>query len=192
MAESKQDFFKRYVKRDRRPRLRDARADDPSRLRGRLSRSRASDSAASRRSARSSRTIPVACLPRDADDPNTKVLGDEERWAISPGYTVLPLSGPERFTTVTRVAVSRRHALVGRLDPDRQGREDRARRDLLRARVRAARVAQGHGRDRPARLSPMASMTFDAREFFVRLVAAHERRATWRPCRAMLHPDFVG
>jgi hypothetical protein len=32
----------------------------------------------------------------------TKVLGEEERWAISPGYTVLPLSGPERFTTVSR------------------------------------------------------------------------------------------
>jgi len=36
------------------------------------------------------------------DDPNTRILGDEERWAISPGYTVLPLAGPERFTTVTR------------------------------------------------------------------------------------------
>ena len=36
------------------------------------------------------------------EDPNTKLLGDEERWAITPGYTVLPLSGPERFTTVTR------------------------------------------------------------------------------------------
>ena len=37
-----------------------------------------------------------------ADDPTTKIVGDEDRWAISPGYTVLPLSGPERFTTVTR------------------------------------------------------------------------------------------
>ena len=36
------------------------------------------------------------------EDSTTKVLGDEERWAISPGYTVLPLTGPERFTTVTR------------------------------------------------------------------------------------------
>jgi hypothetical protein len=36
------------------------------------------------------------------DDPRTKVLGDEERWAISPGYTVLPLAGPERYTTVSR------------------------------------------------------------------------------------------
>lgn len=36
------------------------------------------------------------------DDPHTKILGDEERWAISPGYTVLPLSGPEQYTTVTR------------------------------------------------------------------------------------------
>ena len=38
----------------------------------------------------------------DADDPRTKVLGDEERWAITPGYTVLPLAGPERYTTVSR------------------------------------------------------------------------------------------
>ncbi|MEP7158836.1 MAG: nuclear transport factor 2 family protein [Chloroflexota bacterium] len=37
-----------------------------------------------------------------SEDPNTKVVGDEERWAITPGYTVLPLSGPERFTTVSR------------------------------------------------------------------------------------------
>jgi ketosteroid isomerase-like protein len=36
------------------------------------------------------------------DDPKTKIVGDEERWAITPGYTVLPLSGPERFTTITR------------------------------------------------------------------------------------------
>ena len=36
------------------------------------------------------------------DDPRTKILGDEERWAISPGYTVIPLSGPEQYTTVTR------------------------------------------------------------------------------------------
>lgn len=37
-----------------------------------------------------------------SEDPNTKVLGDDERWAISPGYTVLPIEGPDRFTTVTR------------------------------------------------------------------------------------------
>jgi hypothetical protein len=39
----------------------------------------------------------------EADDPTTKIVGDEDRWAITPGYTVLPLSGPERFTTVSRV-----------------------------------------------------------------------------------------
>jgi hypothetical protein len=38
----------------------------------------------------------------EADDPRTKVLGDEERWAMTPGYTVLPLAGPERYTTVSR------------------------------------------------------------------------------------------
>ena len=36
------------------------------------------------------------------DESKTKILGDEDRWAISPGYTVLPLSGPDRFTTVSR------------------------------------------------------------------------------------------
>jgi hypothetical protein len=36
------------------------------------------------------------------NDPRTKIVGDEERWAITPGYTVLPLAGPERYTTVTR------------------------------------------------------------------------------------------
>jgi hypothetical protein len=30
------------------------------------------------------------------------LIGDEERWAISPGYTVLPLTGPERYTTLAR------------------------------------------------------------------------------------------
>lgn len=37
-----------------------------------------------------------------ANDPTTKVIGDEERWAISPNYTVLPLSSAERFTTISR------------------------------------------------------------------------------------------
>lgn len=30
------------------------------------------------------------------------VIGGEERWAISPGYTVLPLAGPQRYTTISR------------------------------------------------------------------------------------------
>ena len=40
--------------------------------------------------------------PDAADVPKSKIVGDEERWAITPGYTVLPLAGPDRFTTVTR------------------------------------------------------------------------------------------
>jgi hypothetical protein len=40
--------------------------------------------------------------PDAADVPRAKMVGDEERWAITPGYTVLPLAGPDRFTTVTR------------------------------------------------------------------------------------------
>ncbi len=38
------------------------------------------------------------------DAASTKVFGDEERWVITPGYTVLPLTGPDRFTTVSRQA----------------------------------------------------------------------------------------
>lgn len=42
-------------------------------------------------------------LPDEPVNPaTTRVFGDEERWAITPGYTVLPLTGPERFTTVSR------------------------------------------------------------------------------------------
>ena len=28
------------------------------------------------------------------------LLGDEERWVMTPGYTVLPLAGPDRYTAV--------------------------------------------------------------------------------------------
>ena len=28
------------------------------------------------------------------------LLGDEERWVITPGYTVLPLAGPDRYTAI--------------------------------------------------------------------------------------------
>lgn len=35
-------------------------------------------------------------------DETATVIGAEERWAISPGYTVLPLAGPERYTTIAR------------------------------------------------------------------------------------------
>ncbi|HYI21897.1 MAG TPA: nuclear transport factor 2 family protein [Candidatus Limnocylindrales bacterium] len=38
-----------------------------------------------------------------AGDPTAKVVGDDDRWAMSPGYTVLPLAGPERFTSISRV-----------------------------------------------------------------------------------------
>lgn len=36
------------------------------------------------------------------DELQTKVLGDEERWAITPGYTVVPLAGPQQYTTISR------------------------------------------------------------------------------------------
>lgn len=37
------------------------------------------------------------------DDPMIKIVGDDDRWVISPGYTVLPLAGPERFTSISCV-----------------------------------------------------------------------------------------
>lgn len=45
---------------------------------------------------------PGGLVSADYVDSRMKVLGEEERWAISPGYTVLPLNAPERFTTVSR------------------------------------------------------------------------------------------
>ena len=39
---------------------------------------------------------------RELGDVSVDVVGLEERWAISPGYTVLPLAGPQRYTTIAR------------------------------------------------------------------------------------------
>lgn len=36
------------------------------------------------------------------DPQRAVVVGDDERWVITPGYTVLPLAGPERYTTVVK------------------------------------------------------------------------------------------
>jgi hypothetical protein len=33
---------------------------------------------------------------------NVMLLGDEERWVMTPGYTVLPLAGPDRYTAVVQ------------------------------------------------------------------------------------------
>jgi hypothetical protein len=38
----------------------------------------------------------------DLNPASARLIGDEERWVISPGYTVLPLAGPERYTTIGR------------------------------------------------------------------------------------------
>jgi ketosteroid isomerase-like protein len=32
----------------------------------------------------------------------TVMFGDEDRWVVTPGYTVLPLAGPDRYTAVLR------------------------------------------------------------------------------------------
>jgi len=43
-------------------------------------------------------------VPVERKEPaTTKIIGDEDRWVITSGYTVLPLAGPERYTTVSRV-----------------------------------------------------------------------------------------
>lgn len=44
-------------------------------------------------------------LERDSSDiEHTAVVEGDERWAISPGYTVVPLAHPGRYTTLTRIA----------------------------------------------------------------------------------------
>ena len=35
--------------------------------------------------------------------PDAQLLGDNERWAITPAYTVVPLSAPNKFTVLLRV-----------------------------------------------------------------------------------------
>jgi hypothetical protein len=40
--------------------------------------------------------------PRDAQTQAITFVGDDDRWVLSPGYTVVPLAQPDRFTTVTR------------------------------------------------------------------------------------------
>jgi hypothetical protein len=34
--------------------------------------------------------------------PEIRVLGDDERWAMSPGYTVVPLTSPDDYTVILR------------------------------------------------------------------------------------------
>ena len=34
----------------------------------------------------------------------SKVVDEDSRWAISPGYTVVPLAQPDRYTTLTRLS----------------------------------------------------------------------------------------
>jgi hypothetical protein len=42
-------------------------------------------------------------LPKGRGDAgNARLVADDQRWAITPGYTVLPLSGPQRFTAIMR------------------------------------------------------------------------------------------
>lgn len=40
--------------------------------------------------------------PAGSSDVEATVLADEERWVVTPGYTVLPLAGPDRYTAVLR------------------------------------------------------------------------------------------
>jgi len=43
---------------------------------------------------------PGGLQPASTDPQGAGVLGGDERRVITPGYTVLPLAGPERYTTV--------------------------------------------------------------------------------------------
>lgn len=41
--------------------------------------------------------------PDESDVSDAVLVGGEDRWVITPGYTVLPLAGPDRYTAVVRV-----------------------------------------------------------------------------------------
>jgi hypothetical protein len=44
-------------------------------------------------------------LERESSDiSHTTIVDEDERWAISPGYTVVPLSQPGSYTTLTRLS----------------------------------------------------------------------------------------
>ncbi|MEO8626050.1 MAG: hypothetical protein ABI452_05060 [Candidatus Limnocylindrales bacterium] len=36
------------------------------------------------------------------DIPQIRFVGDDERWAMSPGYTIVPLASPNDYTMITR------------------------------------------------------------------------------------------
>src|SRR5436190_5810048 len=101
MPESKQDFFKRYMQ---------AIGDqDFATLESMIHPEYTADYPQSGERFRSFAAFrfqlehyPGGLVDQRYDDKASKVLGEEERWAISPGYTVLPLTGPDRFTTVSR------------------------------------------------------------------------------------------
>jgi hypothetical protein len=43
---------------------------------------------------------PGGLTPVRTEPESVMLLGDEERWVLTPGYTVLPLAGPDRYTAV--------------------------------------------------------------------------------------------
>jgi hypothetical protein len=45
---------------------------------------------------------PGGLLLGGADPDSAVLLGDDDRWIVTPGYTVLPLAGADRYTTVVR------------------------------------------------------------------------------------------
>lgn len=46
---------------------------------------------------------PGGAPPNQNDVAEAVFVGGEDRWVITPGYTVLPLAGPDRYTAVMRV-----------------------------------------------------------------------------------------
>jgi hypothetical protein len=46
---------------------------------------------------------PGGAPPGPGDVADALLIGGDDRWVITPGYTVLPLSGPDRYTAVLRV-----------------------------------------------------------------------------------------
>jgi hypothetical protein len=46
---------------------------------------------------------PAGLEPGSVATQTTQIVEGDERWAISPGYTVVPLAQPDRYTTIVRI-----------------------------------------------------------------------------------------
>ena len=69
----------------------------------------------------------------EVDLPASKLVLDDDRWVITPSFTVVPLSSPNRFTAVIKVRYPGRVELARGTTRRAARPEGRQRRELLRA-----------------------------------------------------------